>query len=304
MRSGTSIIATPVAVLIIALSGCAAPQPDNPAPSGSADDAVLTPAAADLVVRAEPFRVDQWRLLRAELELTRRCLKARGLDYPTPSGGVNTDDDEWRPNLDVRRVHGYGLSAAVSDPAQPAADPATAQPGYEQALFGEPGRTATLSLRSGPRFTFPTTGCIAQSRSELYGDVMDAARVSYWPQEAYNAVRPHIETDPAMRAAIERWAQCMRDHGHPFSTMTQARDAVAERYKASGASTDNRRFEVGVAVDDAGCARDAGIPSVVDQVGRRWADRLPPEQRRDLNRATRLRTAALARATRLIPSSP
>jgi hypothetical protein len=177
-----------VAVLVAGVAGCTSVPPAGPA--------VLTPAALDLAVRAEPYREEQSLLRRTEHALTRACMAARG--YPYPAAGTDTAlDDPWRPDLDGRRRHGYGFAR----PGPAAAGRIPPRAGYESALSGDPDRRATLRLSSGPRFTFAATGCLAESRARPYGGVMDAARADYVPQEAYNALLPHITGDPDLREA-------------------------------------------------------------------------------------------------------
>lgn len=165
-----------------------------------------------------------------------------------------------------------------------------------RALSGDPGRRATLRLFSGPKFTFGTTGCIAESRIRLYGDVMDAARAAYVPQEVYNAVYEQIAADEATQEAVGRWAGCMAGRGFPYDSPTKARAAMGRAYEEPGPVERKRRLERDVAVADGECVAAAGLPDVVDRVGRRCVRALPAELRRDLTIATRLRSDALERA--------
>ncbi|GAA0495555.1 hypothetical protein Ade02nite_18470 [Paractinoplanes deccanensis] len=268
-----------------AMAGCAA----------EAQPATLSPAALDLAVRSAPYQQEQVLLARAERTLTRECMAAKGYSY-TETGTGTVLDDPWRPDLEGRRLRGYGL--AKGDP--PVNGPKKTPPGYLRALTGDENRRATLSLSSGPRFTFATTGCLAESRARLYGDVTDAARAAYVPQEAYNALLPSIVGDPQTREAVQRWSRCMRGRGHSYASASEARAAAAGAYRAERPGAEAHRFEIRVAVADGECALAAGFPGLIDRVGRLHAGRLTARQREDLNTAAELRAAGLRQARRII----
>ncbi|MCW6004028.1 hypothetical protein K1W54_05440 [Micromonospora sp. CPCC 205371] len=267
----------------------------------SASEAPLGEAALALAVRAGEFREEQRLLLRAEHELTRRCMAGQRFAYPPPPAGSAGTDDPWHPDLDLRGAQGSGLGAAGPSPASPspAGMRAAQRPAYRRALSGDDSRRVTLRLSSGPEFTFASTGCIAEGRRGLYGDVMRAARAAYVPQEAYNALYPALAAHPAVRAAEGRWAACMRRRGQPFASMQAARSAVARGYRTSAAGV-ARRTEVVVAVADGECALEARLPETVAGVAAGVAVSLTAEQRHDLTQAAAIRSAALGRARALV----
>jgi hypothetical protein len=310
VASRTKVVVA-VAVLMSGLAGCAQarpadpdPRPADPAPRSAVTPSagtVLSDTALDLAVRAEPYRDDQRLLVRAERESTRRCMAARGFDHPAQVANPSGGDDPWRPDMDARRSRGYGFTdpGPSAEGQYPPDLPASRRAAYARALSGDPGQRATLQLSSGPRFTFATTGCIAEGRIALFGDVVDAARVAYVPQEAYNALHGRIAEDAAMDEAMKRWAACMKDRGHPYPSMSAARADAGRGPDAAGHAS-ARQFEIQRAVADGGCALAAGVPEVVDRVGRRYAAGLAAEQRRDLNLAAELRATGLRRARDLV----
>ncbi|MGW1887764.1 hypothetical protein [Streptomyces sp. NPDC001970] len=293
-----------VALLVAGVAGCA--QAQSASPDGRSAKTVLSSAALDLAARAGPYRDDQRVLQQAEYELTRRCMAARGFDYPTSDGGSIGNDDSWQPDLETRRSRGYGFADPAPSPGDqyPPGLPAAERDSYVRALTGDPERRAVLRLSSGPEFTFGATGCIAESRIVLYGDVIDAARVSYVPQEAHNALNVPIADSSAMREAMALWTSCMRDRGYPYDSMEAARAAARQSHDTAGSADAARRAEIRIAVADGECALVAGMPGVVDQVGRRHAARLTAEQRADLNLATELRAKALEKARSIAKGSP
>jgi hypothetical protein len=230
-------------------------------------------------------------------------MAAHGWDYPVHSTEFGAlDDDMWRPDLDVRRRIGYGFT--VTGPSDggsyPPGLPEASRDEYQRALSGDPEQQATLRLFSGPKFTFGTTGCIAESRIGLYGDVIDAARVAYVPQEVYNAVYEQVVNDDATRTAVREWAGCMAGRGFPYSSPASARAAVGAADDGPAPVGQKRRLEIEVAVADGECVFAVGLPDVVDRIGRRCVQGLAPELRQDLNLATQLRTEALERAHNLM----
>jgi hypothetical protein len=291
--SATKLRLAVMVALWSVIGGCAVDAQPPPA--------LLTDAATDLAARAGSYRADQHLLFRAERELTRRCMATQGQHYPADDTPDLTDD-EFRPNLEARRRHGY------TQPGGPPAEehlrnlsPAERDT-YERALVGEPGSArATLRLSTGQRFSFATKGCIAQSRIELYGGVMEAATVAYVPQAAYNQLYDRVATDAAMGQAMRRWAECMSSNGYAYPDMGAARQAVAAQAVVLPSSALD--LEVRVATADANCVVAVGIPQLAEQLGRRFAQTLPAEQRHELNQAAELRTAALRRATAFVPAT-
>ncbi len=137
-------------------------------------------------------------------------------------------------------------------------------------MSGDPERTATLTLSSGPMLTFGTTGCIAEARRALYTDAMTAARISYLPQEAYLALYHRIVADPAVKAAMSQWSSCMRVRGYDYATPDDARAAMSEARSSSDRST-APELEKRVAVADGECALQVDLPQTVVRVGRTYA---------------------------------
>ncbi|MET9484992.1 hypothetical protein [Streptomyces sp. NPDC006638] len=299
MRPQTARVVAVVALLACGIAGCAPARSSGPADRRGA--AALTDAAVDLAVQAEPFRRQQSLLRWAEEELTHRCMVDRGFPQPYGPTAHGRDDTAWRPDLDARRIRGYGFTEAAptADDQYPAGLPVTQRARYARALTGDRDHRASLRLSSGPEFTFSASGCLAEGRAGLYGDVMAAAKVSYVPQEAHNAIYGRIAQDPVMARALARWASCMKRRGHPYPSMEAARAAARHGPGGTDDARADRQFEVRTAVADAECALAADVPGAAESAGRRHAVGLTSEQRRDLNSATDLRAAALVRAREL-----
>lgn len=301
--SGLRVVVLAGVMLVSGVAGCAQARPATPAEPTRHVSTTLSDTALDLAVRAGTYKADQRLLYRAEKELTRQCMAAHGWNYPVPAAQPGElDDDMWRPDLDVRRRIGYGF--AVTGPASggsyPSDLPEASREEYRRTLTGDPEQRATLRLFSGPKFTFGTTGCIAESRVRLYGDVVDAARAAYVPQEVYNAVYERVVNDDATRTAVRQWAGCMAGRGFSYSSPTAARAAIGAAHDDPAPGAQPQRLEREVAITDGECVLAVGLPDVVDRVGRQYVQALAPRLRKDLNLATRLRTDALERAHNLM----
>jgi hypothetical protein len=292
-----------VVVLVLGFAGCVATQPADPASSTadgtaaqSLDKAALSEPALNMILRTESHQEDQRKLHRAEEELTRRCMTARGFAYAVDKGFPGSgNDSEWHPNLQARRAAGYGLNPAgppVGEPSVRALTP-TRQAAHDRALLGDPTRRVTLSLPSGQRFTVPVAGCIAESRARLFGNAVDAGRVFYLPQDAYVTLYDRIVGDPAMHEATRRWAACMAKRGHRYAAPDAARNSVAAAYRAAGDTNATRELDRRVAFADGECTLAAQRPQVFEELGARYAARLPATQRRELNSMAELQAAAL-----------
>jgi hypothetical protein len=288
-----AVIAALCVVAALGATGCVNARPV--APEAIANDRrTLSSDALDLAVRGGTFRSDQRALSRAEAVLTGRCMAANGFAFPVAVTNPY-DDDEWRPDLRVRRERGYGLRAAGRSgeseylrrlsPAQRHA--------YERALSGS-RNTATLRLSGGQEFTYGTSGCTAEGRAGLYGDVASAVRVFYVPQQAHLQVRQRLVDAAPMREAIARWTTCMSQRGLPYPSMAAARAAAAAAAGPAAVALERR-----IAVADGECALAVGTTEVVDRVGRAYAAELPIEQIHELNAVAAVRARALQRASEL-----
>ncbi len=303
MRTATRPAALACFVVgVLAVAGCATGQPAT----GGAD-VTLDATALDSVVRTESYVEDEKRLDRAERELTRRCMAARGLPYSTAQyTTVAAQDDEWHPDMESRRRAGYGLYNGYAPGAgqPPLSDsdreveqwPADRQVAYQTALMGTDGKRAWIDVRRGQRFTFPTDGCIAESRAQLYGSPYMAARVFYVLQDLAHGIDHEIRADPAYKAAIVDWAGCMERHGHHYTSPSHAKAELGQRYRQLGATPALREREVEVAVTDAACAYDAGVPTTASMLATKYAEMLTGDERADLRGLAASRAAAVDRA--------
>jgi hypothetical protein len=289
-------------VSVLTVAGCTTEQPAT-----GGVDVTLDATALDSVVRTESYTDDERRLDRAERELTQRCMAARGLPYSsTRHTTVAAQDDEWHPDMESRRRAGYGLHNGYAPGAgqAPLSDsdreverwPADRQAAYQTALMGTDGKRAWIDVRRSQRFTFPTDGCIAESRAQLYGAPDIAARVFYVLQNIARGIDHDVRADPAYKAAIADWASCMERHGYQYSSPSQAKADLGQTYRRLGVTPSLREYEVAVAVMDATCAYDARLTATASTLAKKYAEMLPGNDRADLRSLAALRAVAVDRA--------
>jgi hypothetical protein len=300
-RPPTRSIALIVAVVVLALglTGIALPRLVSPAEPTPDTHVRLSDAALDLVVRGDVYHREERILRRAEDDLAGRCMTARGWDYDVVEQVAEPPDDEWRPDLARRRADGYGLANQGPAPEEGAdAIAPSRRAAYASDLLGSPEQRVGVSLASGRQFWLSRTGCLADARTWLFGNLVTAGRVMYAPQDARMAVFRHIEQEPEVRRQLESWASCMRERGHPFPSPQRARRAAAALYRAKVSAT-ARRLEVAIAVADAQCALRTGLPTAIERASVRLTHALPVHQRRELNLVAARRADALRRAVDL-----
>ncbi|WP_327371256.1 hypothetical protein [Streptomyces sp. NBC_01217] len=296
-----------VAALLLGLAGCAFAQPAGRGDEPADNKPALGAAAVALLTKDDPYYADQQILQAAELKLSDRCMKQQGFRDPAVDEPAQIDrDEDWRPDLQQRRIRGYRLGEADDKSAsERSADaylrtlPARQRDRFHWALAGGPTDRAPLTLSSGQTFTFPTAGCIAESRGRLYGSPTTAARIEFIPQGHYVGLYFKAIEDTRYRRAIETWGGCMRGRGYPFATQAQARAQAAAAHKSSR-QTAAAKQEIAIAVADAQCVGTAGLTRTVQGLLRGYARELPAAQAKELEELAAMRTDAVQRAENLV----
>jgi hypothetical protein len=305
MRTTTQTAALVCLVAVLTLAGC------TKQPASGKAEVVLDATALDAAARTGSYVEDEKRLDRAERVLTQRCMSARGFPYSdTQSNTVAAHDDEWHPDLESRRRAGYGLIIGYTPDAgqslrsdsdrEVSRWPADQQAAYQQALMGTDEKRAWIDLRGGHRFTFPTDGCIAESRGQLYGTPHIAARVFYVLQDIARRIDQQVRADPTYMAAIPVWADCIQRHGHHYTSPSHAKTELGQTYSRLGATPALREGEIEIAVTDATCAHDAGLPTIGAALAKKYAETLTGDDRADLQTLAASRAAAARRATTVL----
>jgi len=278
--------------------------------SGNGSASTLSASALDLLTQSGSYAEKEHLLSRAERELIRRCMGRQGLRYPVDRAGFLRQSDEDRAlNMNERRRHGYGLFAEYSTgpapgsggeaaPANVTAPPPAERAAYLHALRGSAGDVRAMQLPGGGEIVFSRVGCEAESRQRLYRSLARWAQVRYVPQRLNLSVTHRVQGDPALAAAMRRWAECMVGHGYRYSSPGDASARLRAEYQEVGPTAAMRRREIDIALADGRCASHGHIPSTVLTLKKRYANLLPAKDKHGLEQLTSswLATAAAARS--------
>jgi hypothetical protein len=279
--------------VVLLLAGCAQARP-----AGGRPPRVTAAALAALVARTGGYYTDQVALDTAEAARTDACMARHGFRYPTSGPATITRDEEWRPDLAERRTHGYGLAPTAAEPAG-AADaylrglPTADQRRFDRAMSGT--ARGEIGLWDGERFTYGADGCLAGARAAIYGSAAAATAVFYLPQVVFNDLYQVARRDRGYTGALARWQGCMARSGHRYASPGAARQAFVAEYGRSPDPAAVRPREIAVAVADAGCATEAGLPDTVVRLVTRGLAGLPAAARDQLATAAACRAAAVRR---------
>src|SRR5215831_694335 len=308
MRSKTHVVLSACAVaLAVSLTGCVHARPVSQARGGRAAPAALSAGAAALITMSGSYYADEQALNTAESVLTHKCMVAHGFRYQIPAASdPQGQDEEWRPDLAARRVYGYGLRPGSSPPqAERAADtyvrslPPARQARYHRILFGDTAHQSAIVLPGGQEFTFATQGCIAESRTRIYGSAAAAMRIFYLPQDFFIMLYPKAVRSASYRPTLAAWSTCMSQHGYHYSSPDVARQQVAARYRTLAPQA-AQRHEIAVAVQDGMCADKVRMTAIFTSLLGHYAQQMPTAYRRQLNGVAAAREAAIQRTKQVI----
>ena len=247
------------ALLVGGCAGAAA------APSSIEKDSGFVPTRAEL-------------LEFAEHQLTGRCMRDLGFDYPagsepvrihgatTPPFSYGISDIAWADQ------HGF-TDPARSAAAQPAGERSTpsadepAMSGPEQrrftaALHGEGAGTVSVPLASGPTISANTDGCTARVKGQLYGDFATWFRLDVLVRHLPLDVRTRVRADPRFIQAMARWSACMESAGVPATSPDELRRRYTDQI---GGVAQSAAEELGRAW--AGSEARCVVESRLDEVG-------------------------------------
>jgi hypothetical protein len=157
-------------------------------------------------------------------------------------------------------------------------------------------------LPTGGDFGYPTKGCIARSRANLYGSLTTWAQLEALPQVINLDVVSRVTSDSAYLSGLKMWSSCMAGKGYQYSHPSDAVDDISGRYRTSGPTQRMHQLEIATAVADGECADRAQLRSIVATVQAKYTSQLSADQDRTLLTLAEFRATAVARAKRLIVS--
>ncbi|MDV9189402.1 hypothetical protein R6L23_14495 [Streptomyces sp. SR27] len=85
----------------------------------------------------------------------------------------------------------------------------------QAALFGAGPQELSLTLATGATVTAHSDGCLAAARQRLYGDQRRWFRAQVTVDNLRAEAQARMRDDPAHRAALARWTQCVTPPGRP-----------------------------------------------------------------------------------------
>jgi hypothetical protein len=277
-------LATLAALALVPLSGCG-PQPESSTPASRLDSATI-----DMITDSGTFPTLRYLVDRATDRATEQCMRASGVNWSAIVGKPPSASDEERI-LDpaARKQHGYGF-ADGGEPTPRGAD----DPRVDAAMVGSPPRYATLTVLGAARYTYPVTGCLAQARAAVVGDVATWMRISVTPQEINMRLAGAVPADPRYPAAQQRWRRCMADHHLPYSTPVDLRRHLVETNDTT------RDEEIRLAVQDARCDHEARLSLTELSLRRSAAQLIDPAQCTEMIRLYAAFAKAVTKAQALL----
>ncbi|WP_405099767.1 hypothetical protein [Micromonospora sp. NBC_01412] len=295
IRHSTSrMLSVAVGLLVLVCGSACTPQ----AGTTGRQESALGADALDLLTNSGDHPARSRVLELAEEKLVERCMAARGQVYwPVTPPPVTGSDEERTVDLPRRRAKGFGLT---DESRPPRAGPNDRQPVFQLALFGNARRYEQLELPNGSVLSYPTSGCVAESRAALYGDARRWARVDSIPQVLNNTLREQIGDAPELARARSGWLSCMTASGYPYPDPDAAVDDLSRAYRQNGGSASLRRREIAVATADGECALRVHVPSTELALRRDRAESLPATRRRELNDLGAAHCAAYRRAQPMV----
>lgn len=213
-----------------------------------------------------------------------RCMRERGYTYHAVPATDHARAAAASPYLllqaarvdaDGYGITGHALDRAARTPAESrndtmlAALPEDQRQRWRDALTGTPDHTETIKLPDGTSVSYPTNGCMFEARVMLYG--------AGWEQRFYrfqgygNLVIQRTTADQRYVRAVTAWAACMRDDGHHYTELDDARSEITSRLAAAGDTAepdgaswrDVARLELDTARQDLRCQRRAQLHEAV-----------------------------------------
>ncbi|SDG65860.1 hypothetical protein SAMN05421505_106157 [Sinosporangium album] len=250
----------------------------QPAPGRAAQPAVQPdPDPAAILMAAYGSPKDNAVIKGAELTLVSDCMKRKDFRYVIP-GITQASEQEWHDkfhlatNDDVEKSsrEGYGsyaLAGGRKKSPTPNGDYVFALPKEEQrqwlrGLNGS-GKQITAELPGGGSYGTPADGCLAEARTELYGD-LNAYAIAYGAVSTFTTpVAKAMAQDSEVTAAVTRWSGCMSQRDFAFKTWNDAKKAVAALYARDKSPLPAPHpQETRIAVADAECSQATGKSKV------------------------------------------
>ncbi|MEU7379831.1 hypothetical protein AB0A91_07420 [Streptomyces sp. NPDC042207] len=244
------------------------------------------------------FSGEQRQSLRhAEDVLTRRCMRARGMDFHVVAKAEQPPEPPNPYGLleggDVAR-HGYGLHDSRVPTDNRLADR------ERDALFGTAAYEKTIPLEDGGEIAVRTDGCFYKAQTELYGKEWTA--LLYSEETLYAKVIARVQGDPRVTTAQRKWAACMDRAGYPVTTLAKVWPDANRRMEQTGANRTAGRAAFDALLTqarrDVDCQKQARVEPAIRAAQDDAEGSVARGHEQGLSKLATLRATALATAAR------
>lgn len=256
-------------VIAAAVPGCAAHRAQSVAPVNSDQSGPVNAsqrAAATALLTSDVASLRQrWYLFSAEQLLDALCMHRLGLRYlitspgPEPITSTITEDAVGSGHPAT-----YGVTPIPAGYRPPEDRYVYSLPGpvrarYVTALEGPARARGTLRLPDGQAGTYPTGGCVAAARRELYGSVRAALADPLVPQAMTRLFGVFLSSYHPYLAALHAWHQCMTAAGWHFATPQAAIESIQTLALRGVSRAELARRQAAVASADVTCNARTGL---------------------------------------------
>lgn len=285
-------------------------------PASLDSDDVVTIERADRIINTELSPDEIALVVNAHGALVETCMQELGWEFevgfamPESSSGSASPMSQWEQwtFADVASAEsvGYGLEAYLEEHAKFVAqwegeadsyipDQSAMNPNdsarFEVDYFGTEDERVEIVERDGSRSGGPGGGCLGEASRALYGDIEQ----EMWLQDARGTAQSSIWVttleDEAVRSALNRWRDCVREQGFELEDPHHAYDVAMAAAQAA-----DHDQEHNIATTDAACKAETGLALAVNAAFLDATNALLPELEEDLVALQQFESETLSRA--------
>ncbi|MBB5869975.1 hypothetical protein F4553_003354 [Allocatelliglobosispora scoriae] len=250
----------------------------------------------------------------AELLLAGECMAAHGHEFTVdwvndPSARIpmvvpygssdiaaaQRDGYGWGP---ARRAGGKG-SYADANQAYTKTLTKPQEQRYTQDFFGDRQTVVTVKRADGAEVSTSSTGCLADARRTLFGDLARWVPLDVRFSGIDGEVIPLVLAEPEVKASLAEWRACMGRAGHSVENPTDARDKARALYSAMEFEP-AWAAERAMATADATCVVQSRLRTIGDRLQARHLKGLLRDSAGEIESYRTLRTGAVQRARSMV----
>jgi hypothetical protein len=171
---------------------------------------------------------------------------------------------------------------------------------YDTALEGTTRARGTLRLPDGQVGTYPTGGCVAAARRELYGSVRAALADPLVPQAMTRLFGAFLGSYHPYLAALHAWHQCMTAAGWQFVTPQAAIESIQILALKGVSRAELDRRQTAVAGADVTCNAHTGLRIRTSEARTKFVLQQPRQLLQELQGIYMTRERAIRMALRVL----